>query len=284
MESVIRSSNLGELDGAGIVGLVDGVAAWSQALQGQAPFKAGLAQLAAGFGASVAVLTKAERHVGGGLRAFVSDPAAETSRVETVERSFADIVIGAYLPSARVGTVWHASMVEDDRAGALRSFHARRKLAECVILTLGREDRWIHLLELHFPTRLNAQQNALLTALSGTLCRLWSHRAAGLFSEALLQRQTPRPNVALAAPILSDENPARLSRAEFRVCMLLSNGLSRARLLEELAISATTLRTHLRQICAKTGCENQADLLHRLMVAAHRPAQARIEARLAMGA
>lgn len=66
-------------------------------------------------------------------------------------------------------------------------------------------------------------------------------------------------------PILSFGNPARLSRAEFRLCTLLAAGLSTKQVREELGISQSTLRSHLRQIHAKTGTATLADLLYRLL-------------------
>ena len=90
--------------------------------------------------------------------------------------------------------------------------------------------------------------------------------------------QTPQPELTeeekaaaeaarqgVPVDLLSASNPARLSRAEFRICTLLSSGLSAARTRKELGISESTLRSHLRQIYMKTGASNMAELLFNLL-------------------
>jgi DNA-binding CsgD family transcriptional regulator len=61
------------------------------------------------------------------------------------------------------------------------------------------------------------------------------------------------------------DNPAKLSRAEYRVCILLAKGLSNERLLAELDVSYSTLRTHLRSIYAKTETSSRSELLYHLI-------------------
>lgn len=66
-------------------------------------------------------------------------------------------------------------------------------------------------------------------------------------------------------PLLSITNPARLSRAEFRVCLLLSRGLSAQGIAGELNVSGTTVRTHLRNIYSKTETTGMPDLVYNLI-------------------
>ena len=84
-------------------------------------------------------------------------------------------------------------------------------------------------------------------------------------TEILLNRRPQKPELSPSAELLGDANPARLSRAEFRVCLMLSRGLSLKVVREQLGIGESTLRTHLRSIYAKTNTENQAELLYRLL-------------------
>ncbi|MEC8795400.1 MAG: helix-turn-helix transcriptional regulator, partial [Pseudomonadota bacterium] len=92
------------------------------------------------------------------------------------------------------------------------------------------------------------------------------NRTPGVLTESMLNRAR-RPQPAIAAPILSYENPCRLSRAEYRVCLMLSRGLSKPQIQSELAITNSTMRTHLRNIYAKTGTTGQSDLIYALMSA-----------------
>ena len=64
---------------------------------------------------------------------------------------------------------------------------------------------------------------------------------------------------------LSFENPCRFSRAEYRICVMFSQGLDSAAIRQELGISTSTLSTHLGNIYAKTGCTNQRELVFFLM-------------------
>jgi len=77
-----------------------------------------------------------------------------------------------------------------------------------------------------------------------------------------MQVQRRTPNVAT---ILSCDNPARLSRAEFRLCVFLSRGYSNESARRELGISDSTLRTHLRSVYQKTGASSLPELLYQLL-------------------
>lgn len=68
--------------------------------------------------------------------------------------------------------------------------------------------------------------------------------------------------------ILSAENPARLSRAEYRVCLKLSRGRTLESVQFELGVTRATVRTHLRNIYAKTNTTSQPELISRLLVSA----------------
>ncbi len=60
-------------------------------------------------------------------------------------------------------------------------------------------------------------------------------------------------------------NPANLSRAEFRVCLLLSHGLSVKGVTDELRLSEATVRSHLRSVYSKTETTGHAELLYRIL-------------------
>ena len=259
--------------GPEVVALVEGVSAWALALQGQMPLRRGLAALAEAFGAEAVALSRVGRAPGATARTLVADAAGHMS--VPIDRSFAAALLGSYIARPRVGTTWHSSLTGGDGDPALARLQSRRRLAELVVVVIGIEDKAVHVLELHFAHRLGAECHGLLGALTGTLVAMWDGRATGCFSEALLAQPSSRsraesgaqsgPGSNAAAPILSLANPARLSRAEFRLCTLLAAGLSARRARDELAISQSTLSSHLRQIYAKTGTQGLADLLYRLL-------------------
>lgn len=66
-----------------------------------------------------------------------------------------------------------------------------------------------------------------------------------------------------ATPILSADNPARLSRAEYRVCLLLSYGKTVEKARQQLDVTMVTLRKHLKNIYAKIGTTCLDERLYR---------------------
>jgi DNA-binding NarL/FixJ family response regulator len=144
------------------------------------------------------------------------------------------------------------------------------------VITLAVEEKWVDYLEFHFGTEVAGSTQAIMNMLAETLSRTWLRRSPGLFSENLLARSAASRAKDLREPILSPANPARLSRAEFRVCLLLSRGLNTKAVCEELEIGAATLKAHLRNIFAKTKTTCLAELIFQLLAppagSAHRDA------------
>ncbi len=101
-----------------------------------------------------------------------------------------------------------------------------------------------------------------------SVARIWARRQVGLVTAQVAEKKRKaevRASLDGAAPILGIENPAGLSRAEFRVTMLLSRGLSVKGVASELGLSEATVRSHLRNIYAKTGTGSLAQLVFRLL-------------------
>ena len=59
-------------------------------------------------------------------------------------------------------------------------------------------------------------------------------------------------------------NPARLTRSEFRLCMLVQEGGLPDKVADVLQISKSTFRSHLRSIYSKTGVTGHVELVHLL--------------------
>ncbi|MEX0302382.1 MAG: helix-turn-helix transcriptional regulator [Leisingera sp.] len=182
-----------------------------------------------------------------------------------LDRSFARSVLGGYLDKAKPGLIWYKSMNDQEADPALDRFHAARRLAELAVIPLSLGKRHTDFLELHFASRPGAVQQALLNIVSDTLVRTWTNRSPGLYTEACLTERRLRRNAEVEAHLLSMENPAQLSRAEYRVCVLLSKGQPAKRVQTDLGISKSTLRTHLRNIYAKTRTSNLTELVYHLV-------------------
>ncbi len=195
---------------------------------------------------------------------MVSDRPGGTQGGWKLDRSFASCVLGRYFASPKVGTIWYRSGIDGDVDPALENFQRRRRLFELAVIPLAVDEKSVDFLEAHFIYHLSGAQQDMLGLLANTMTRTWARRATGLFSENVLQRRKAGAASLEHEPILSFNNPAQLSRAEYRVCLLCSRGLSAKAVRAELTISASTLRTHLRNVYAKTGTTCQSELVYRL--------------------
>lgn len=109
---------------------------------------------------------------------------------------------------------------------------------------------------------------ATLAAVLPTMARTWANRQVGLVTRTVVNHRATADlalQQSVPAMILGTSNPARLSRAEFRVCLLLSRGLSVTGVAEELTVSEATVRSHLRSIYAKTDTSGLAELVFALL-------------------
>jgi DNA-binding CsgD family transcriptional regulator len=245
------------------VGLIGAVAQWCECLHGRDPLLKCLEILAQGLGADIAALVRYSRDGGPSVRTVTWDRAVADGQTARSDRGFARSLMGAYFEAARPGSLWFRSMTERGASADLEEFHSTRHLRELAVIPLESGARLIDTFELHFHDKLRNHQQLILISLAPVLAKTWHKRAQGLFTESLL-RVTPSNDHLDLAPLLSVENPARLSRAEYRVSLLLSRGLSIQEVKEELRIRDSTLRSHLSSLYAKTNCSNLSELIFRL--------------------
>ncbi|WP_169739542.1 helix-turn-helix transcriptional regulator [Thioclava pacifica] len=245
-------------------GMIGAVAQWCECLHGTNPLRSALRILTDSIGAEAIVLSRYARAGETPTRVLVHDRARSGCRIP-LQQSFAELLLDGYLDKAKPGSTWYGSMRDEELPAAAAMLLARRQLNELVVIPLEVSDRAIDTIELHFTDKLRHYQQAVLTILADTLSRTWSNRARGLFTEALLKSAAAQAAPAVGSPILSADNPARLSRAEYRVCLLLSHGQSPDQMRGELGISESTLRTHLSNLYAKTGARNLAELTFQLV-------------------
>ena len=100
---------------------------------------------------------------------------------------------------------------------------------------------------------------------------IWAMRRDGLAINAITALQSTRDDSCkgrtadvVQGCILSARNPAGLTPTEFRVALALRDGRSPATIAQDLAIAMPTVRTHLRNLYAKTGLRGMHELTHRL--------------------
>lgn len=245
------------------VSMIGAIAQWCECMHGQNPLLKSIEFLVTAVEAEIGAVSRFSRDSRSLGRVVAFDRAAPDVRGGRIEKSYARQLMGVYFDVARPGSLWSRSMLEEVPAPDLADFHTARHLREMAVIPLDSNPQFIDILELHFSEKLRPLQQHVLSTLAPVLSRTWQNRAQGLFTEALL-RQMPRADRTCTAPILSTENPAKLSRAEFRVGLLLGRGLTPELIREDLGIRESTLRSHLGNLYAKTDSANLSELVFRL--------------------
>jgi DNA-binding CsgD family transcriptional regulator len=196
--------------------------------------------------------------------------SAKCVRVRRLTRSYAQEVVGETLDLHRAGAVTFFSDTEHTKwtcDPSLSLWMEKRSVCEIAILHLSKGKRDRDVIELHFSKPLSKAKKLAILALTECLARIYATRRPGFIVGAISRENTtPRSAVELGdILILSAENPAGLTRMEYRVCALVGRGLATKTVASELAISINTVRTHLRRIYSKTGYANYYELSHRLV-------------------
>lgn len=246
----------------------EAAARWGEALQGQGQLATALALLRDATGAEIATLA---HFSGPGIRGLhiVSTDRSEVSGRRDLPADLCEPLVRGQIGRGRAGSVWRYSDIVDGLLVTPGSrltqwFRANRITEVCAIL-LSSERDGAHVLNLLFALPPSAEVLALLDALAPALAGAWDRRNPAVLPASRRSGLSVVGDEAEEAPLLGVGNPAGLTRAEFRICALLSEGVAARDLPEALGISESTLRSHLRNIYAKTETTGQAGLIHRLM-------------------
>jgi len=198
---------------------------------------------------------------------------ADLAACAPLERTFVSELLGPYLDRLKTGAIWsvsrHMAGTGEDLDPAVAGWLRRRGLKDIFILVLESRTGHSDYLEIHIRQDGSRMLESKLDMLGPLLARFWANRKPGLVADCLGRRKIQRVSGGNAmtkdVPLLSDHNPAGLTRSEFRVCTMVRRGLSVKSISEELSLSVTTIRTHLRSIYVKTGVSGFNELAHRLI-------------------
>lgn len=191
-------------------------------------------------------------------------------------RAYCSDVLGNHFGYARAGSVWVLSDMRNDPGWTLshelQSWLSVDTVRDIVAIPISVTHQHVDYLEFHFMDVLTGAEQKDIEALVPTIERSWNGRKPGLVAQAttdsravLVHRSTESDRLQWTVPILGMSNPAGLSRAEFRVCVLLSRGLSVKAVSSELGLSDNTVRSHLRAIYAKTETTSLPELIYLIM-------------------
>lgn len=247
------------------LGLISAIASWCEFLHNKETAVSALKQIANALGADVVSLSRVPRQGGRDHNIIAFDKAKAHRQGPALNSSFARAVLGSYIDKPKSGSIWLKSMLEDDVDPALTIFHKNRGLTELAVVTLDVSEKSVDFIEIHFAHKLKFDDYAILNLAAQTFSRTWRNRSPGVFTERMLRHRERNNEMPIELPILSSENPARLSRAEYRVCLMLSHGRTIENAQKELGVSMPTVRTHLKNIYAKTNTSGHSELLFQLL-------------------
>ncbi len=256
--------------------VLDGIASWCGALHGSMGLDDALGALAQAISADLAVLSRDARSDGKPRIVADFDIKSADRTFDQIRRAYAPDVLGSYLGKMQRGSSWFLSDHQDDAdfecSSGLASWRLSRGIVDVAVVGLESTGLQHDYLEFHFTRVLTRSDKEGLEGLLPVLVRAWSGRKTGLVTQAQIDDRIMEARVAAKAnkvkpdaPLLGTSNPAKLSRAEFRVCLLLSRGLSTKGVTDELSLSEATVRSHLRSIYSKTETTGLPDLVYRLL-------------------
>ncbi|MEM7720016.1 MAG: LuxR C-terminal-related transcriptional regulator [Pseudomonadota bacterium] len=253
--------------------VLDGIASWCGGLHGSMPLGDALKALALGLGANAAAITRHHHRTEDRPRLVALVPGALSA---PLARAYCNDVLDYQFGRARAGSVWFLTeMLEDPSwrpTRELERLHRTGAIKEVAVIPMSVTRQSIDYIEFHFAVPLSRARQNEIEALVPTIERSWTGRKPGLVAQATADGRTPLARSAVRterqrwdSPILGMANPAGLSRAEFRVCLLLSRGLSVKAVSQELGLSDNTVRSHLRTIYSKTETSSLPELIYLIM-------------------
>ncbi len=243
------------------------VAVLCQATQGKVPLLNALRETARAIDAEVVSISRVDLQGNQNSAKVLSYDANHKTpdSFSGFDFCIAPAIYGNNMSRAKLGSAWFGKLDDLSEYEHLSEFYEFRRFYESVSILLERQNGVADFLELHFSHPISSAVVDILSVLGPVLSDCWKKRSLGRFSEAK-QKNTRRKLIKKEPKsILSMDNPCRLSRSEYRVCVLLARGLNNNALLSELSISISTLRTHLRNIYVKTETSSQPELIHDLL-------------------
>jgi DNA-binding CsgD family transcriptional regulator len=244
---------------------------WSQ---GQQPLGPALDGLARYLDASAICLARRDR-TKPAIRVLQTVDYNKDPRKPQLRQSFAHEVLGVHLDSLKEGV----ALLQSETLSAhgqcdpvLDHWMLRRGVTDIAFLCIGSHNGIRDIIEIHFITAVTRNWRSDSALIVKSLTEVHAGRRPGLIEQQFLDRSQGEKGALEDGPLLAPENSAGLTRTEYRLCLLIANGLSRSGAAREMRVTENTIRTHLRNIYAKTGHQTFHDLARRLVGAAEQRA------------
>lgn len=163
------------------------------------------------------------------------------------------------------GSLWRLRAIRDmpgfDKSPAAREWQSRPQVQEVSLAILSNRDGTIDALELSFDHVRDVHPDIPPFLITTAMANAWDVALPGLIDRVIMARRRGSERKPDEVAVLSAENPYGLSRAELRVCHLLADGQTAKQIAEDLDLSVSTVRTHLRNIYSKTNTTGQVNLI-----------------------
>ncbi|MGR3662183.1 MAG: helix-turn-helix transcriptional regulator [Paracoccaceae bacterium] len=251
---------------------MDIIASWVEALHSHGLLSDAIGNVSKIISAEAALLVRhSERNFGSRLIS-IHDPASKKLSSQN-RRSFAFDIFNDYLVHMKVGAqVTLQELAKDHILGReeITDFHDKASIygvRDVALICLANGPGSLDVLEFHFKSEMRSADRTLLTLLAGTLARSWKSRLPGIAVTNIIQLHTKNRGIqtdSTPPPILHQSNPCSLSRCEYRVCVLVREGMLAKSIAKQLGVSDSTIRSHLRSIYMKTESSCHVELLHLL--------------------
>ena len=233
---------------------------WSQGIIGLEP---ALRSVAIAFGADAVCLSRREigPHQSKVVKIFDSCQDHSKPKLDCAFAPLAFVGIDTHLKTG-ASVLMSETHSKLSRNEELSVWMMRRKISDVGVICLGSSKGTKDFLEFHFVD--NSRWAGRASVFGAMLAEVYLGRRVGLIEQQMMPCETNDGSLEELI-ILADDNPAKLTKCEWRLCVLISSGLSREGIANELGISKNTVRTHLRNIYGKTGRGSFNALAHRLV-------------------
>lgn len=208
------------------------------------------------------------RLVGRSVRTIASSARAHDRLTpENASGALARYLVDHHTDALSPGSIWRLKDLRKEEAFASNSakteWNARPEIIEVSVIVLEHTETQTDLIEMIFDSAPNPVPELPPSIITQAMADAWELRAAGLITRTIKSFGRTRRS-ATGDPgrdVLSPENPFALSRAEQRVCQLLADGTKPKEIAQTLGVSVSTVRSHLRNLFAKTDTSGQIDLI-----------------------
>lgn len=193
--------------------------------------------------------------------------AYATHTPELSSGALARYLFDTRLEALTPGSIWRLKDMRRENGFAYTApaleWDQRPEICEVALIVLETSGDQIDIIEMIFDTPPRPSPDLPVSIITQAMADGWSMRAPGLIARVIRTygRNRSGRSVVRSGNFLSNSNPSGLSRAEQRVCQLLAVGTKAKDIAESLGVSIPTVRSHLRNIYAKTGTSGQIELI-----------------------